>query len=1331
MMTRRTFTISIVLLGGMLLAASRPVSAKDYYFKHYDRSSGLPHKTVYCVMQDSRGFIWFGTKAGISRFDGQNFKNVTFTGGGNGLGSNIVNALVEAPDGTLWFGTQEGLGTYDPVQDSSRPYASPNLPHDFSVSGLNFDKQGRLWVTSAGGILCIDPESGEEWAYDASEYFIPNGLTVTASGKVWITGSDGCVHLFEAEKGEMHRYRILSGDEMSRHINLHGISECGGGELIIATNSDGVRTLSPNTGEVGTLFNRDADGNPIFIHTLLRVRDDEYWFGSESGIHIYKSGAGFCDRITKMYDREYALSDNAVHALFIDRDGGIWAGTFFGGVNYLSGGTPLFDKYLPTDAQGRVHANVIRQILAAPDGNLWVGTEDGGLCLLDISAGVLSIRDDIRWNGRALSRNIQALVLNGGDLWIGTFDDGVYVMDLKTERLKAHIGTDASPSGQSAPLTSAMFRTSSGKILLGTQEGLFVYDETGRKFVPVPSMEGRFIHGIYEDQQHRLWVGTFGQGLYRTDGAFLSRDCGFLKLNFEPSTITSISESARGKLWICTEGFGLYLYDPVSLSCDKVISEQDYPGIIVYQVVGDAMGDSWVSTSYGLIQYNTATGIVNHFTEENGLLTDQFNYNSSYQSREGRIYFGSLRGMVAFSPENAQQHLHSPLKTYFTGLWINGRESGQTLLFKDRISLNHDQSTFSLQFASPYFSSGGNVWYRYRLDGFDSEWKVSYGPKRLEYTKLPPGKYVLRICASDDYDSLGGEESRLTINIKPAPLASTGARIVYLLILISAAFMAMRYVNKRNESRRLAHLEKMNDEKQKEILQAKISFFTNITHEIRTPLTLISGAVNRIRKADEDRFDKDENLQLLSRNTRRLHELVNQILDFRKIESTWFHLDFRRINFNEIVSEAFANFKMGAADRGIDCKLELPDEKCMVTADRDALVKIVSNLLGNALKYCDSLIRVKLCREGNSVLLRVTNDGAKIPEKVREEIFKPFYQYRDGEQPAVGGTGLGLSLARSLAEMNNGKLIYDSSLTDLNSFVLSLSAEQDEKAEAETADSAPAASQSRREEHSHTILIVDDESDVRDFVGEELEDEYNILQAKDGGEALEMLDRHNVSLVISDLMMPGIDGISLCRKIKENIKYCHIPIIVLTAKVSMQAHIDALDSKADAFIEKPFATEQLKAQISSLLANREIMRSTIINSPYAHLPAMASNSIDRKMIEKMNSYIMENLSNPELSVESLADRMNMSLSTLYRKVKSTTSLSPNDFIRLCKLKKAAEMLSGGEMRVNEVASRLGFSKTSYFTNCFMKQFGMTPLDFIRMSRRDGGASCRGSDGQEV
>lgn len=1316
-MTRRAFTI-ILMVGMLLSAAPRLVSAKDYYFKHYDRSNGLPHQTVYCAMQDSRGFMWFGTKAGLSRFDGQNFKNFTFTGSGDGLGSNIVNALAEAPDGVLWFGTQQGLGSYDPVRDRFEPYESQNLPPGFSVSGLCFDRQGKLWIISAKGILCIDPKSGEEWPYDASGNFIPNGLTVTSSGRVWISGSDGCVHLFEAEKGELHRYQILARDEISRHINLHGISECGG-EIIIATNSDGARALSPNTGEVRTLFRKDADGDPIFIHTLLRVRNDEFWFGCESGIHIYRMESGFCDRITKMYDREYSLSDNAVHALFRDRDGGIWAGTFFGGVNYMAGGNPLFDKYLPTDAAGRVHANVIRQIQPAPDGNLWVGTEDGGLCLLDVAAGTLTIRDDIRWNGRALSRNIQALVLDGDDLWIGTFDDGAYVLDLKTGRLKAHVGTDATPSEQSAPLTVTMFRTSSGEILLGTQEGLFVYDASRRRFVPVRSMDGRFIHAIYEDSQRRLWVGTFGQGLYRTEGASFSRDCGFEKLDFAPSTITSVTEGVRGKIWICTEGFGLYQYDPASGACDKVISERDYPGIIVYQVVGDAMGDNWISTSYGLFQYNGHKGIVNHYTEENGLLTDQFNYNSSYQSREGRIYFGSLRGLVAFSPENAQYHRNDRLKVYFTGMWVNGRESGQSLLFSDHVSLNHDQSVFSLQFAAPYFSASGNVWYRYRLDGVDSDWNLSYGPKRLEYTKLPPGKYVLRICASEDYNTWVGEESRLTINVRPAPLASKTARFIYLLVLLSLAVTILLSVRKRNETRRLAHLEKMNDEKQKEILQAKIGFFTNITHEIRTPLTLILGALNRIRRTDEQRFDKDENLQLLSRNTRRLNELINQILDFRKIESTWFHLDFKRVDFNEVVSETFNNFRLGAEDRKIDYQIELPAGSCMVTADRDALIKIVGNMISNALKYCDSLVRVKLESDGDTVRLTVTNDGATIPENVREEIFKPFYQYRDNEHPEVGGTGLGLSLARSLAEMHNGKLVYDSSSPDLNAFVFSLAAEQEEneKTEPEAADTMPASAQDHREGHRHTILIVDDESDVRDFVGEELEDEYNILQAKDGSEALEMLDKHNVSLIISDLMMPNIDGISLCRKIKESIKYCHIPIIVLTAKVSMQAHIDALDSKADAFIEKPFSTEHLKAQIASLLANREIMRSTIINSPYAHLSSMASNSIDRKMIEKMNTYIMENLSSPDLSVESLADQMNMSISTLYRKVRSTTSLSPNEFIRLCKLKKAAELLSGG-LRVNEVATQLGFSKPSYFSNCFMKQFGMTPQEFIRMSKRN-------------
>lgn len=486
------------------------------------------------------------------------------------------------------------------------------------------------------------------------------------------------------------------------------------------------------------------------------------------------------------------------------------------------------------------------------------------------------------------------------------------------------------------------------------------------------------------------------------------------------------------------------------------------------------------------------------------------------------------------------------------------------------------------------------------------------------------------------------------------------------------------------------------------------------------------GSLNRIIKSGEKKLAENENIAVMSKNTQRLLDLVNQLLDFRKIESSTFLMSFVKLDIKQLLEETYSRFTPIAQTRCIDFHFSMPDEGCEIIADKEALIKILSNMLNNAIKFCDHIVEVSLVsiqKEDNSIVrIRVNNDGERIPKDVTTDIFKPFFQYfgEDARVPAKG-SGLGLPLAKSLAEMHNGAFYLDNSITEMNSFVLDLPLEQHDVAEPghspfykET--SSVEGNKDYMHKSMYNVLVVDDEVELRQFVCEELTPQYNVLVADNGKQALEILESHVVSLIISDLMMPVMDGIELCKSVKTNIKYCHIPIIVLTAKVSLQAHIDVLESKADAYIEKPFSTEHLLAQVSNLLANRELIRSTFVRSPHAHLISVASNSIDEKFIGKLNDYVMNNLSDSCLSVESLAEYMNMSVSTLYRKVKAITSLAPNDFIRLCRLKKAAEMLAKGDLRINEVAESLGFSTTSYFTSCFMKQFGITPSEFIKLNK---------------
>lgn len=1308
--------------------------ADNYYFRRYNKENGLSQQTVSCAIQDSRGFMWFGTKIGLNRFDGTRFKTyVSDPEQPNSLPDNGVVALAEAPDGSLWLGTLNGLCIYNPEKDIFTPFASPDITIKGLVDKLVFDKQGNLWALNSDGIYCLDIQTGKHKFFPAQDYFSPTGITITQSGSVWILGFDGNIYLFNPQGMNFSSYPILTDEEKAMHIVPYRILECSNGDLVITTDRIGARLFSPNSGEVKVLFKNDARNNPIFIHTVLQRNKGEFWFGTESGIHIYQLGVGFTEHLQKSYNDEYSLSDNAVHVLLKDREEGIWVGTFFGGINYLSNNNTLFDKYLPKDENGNIRANVIREIHPDTDGNLWVGTEDGGLCFFDTQTKTFRALTNLKWEGHPVSKNIQCLLIDKNVLWIGTIDNGIYQLDLKSQKLINHFTNENTASGLLVNNVVCFKKTLSGETLVGTTGGLYRYIRSENRFELVPELDWGFIHSIYEDTEHTLWVATMGRGMFAFTYNGENEKMVIKTIPFISNYVTTVFEDSKKRIWIGTEGNGLFLYDREKKILTQALSKPDYSGQIIYQIIEDATGMLWITTSNGLLHYDPEQKEVSRFTTLDGLPIDQFSYNSSYQDRIGNIYIGSLKGMISFSPENFSKNAE-PLKVFFTGIQLFNKEIEtyqpdsplkQSITFTDKIILRHDQSTFSIDFAIPTYSISQNVWCRYKLDGVDREWVVSQGPKKLHYTKLPPGKYVLHVQASRESGTWSGEASSLVVIVKPPFWSTPFAYFLYTFVVLAAFTLFFFRYRKRIKENERRQIETLQNEKHKEILQAKISFFTNITHEIRTPLTLIMGSLNRIIKSGEKELAENENIVVMNKNTQRLLDLVNQLLDFRKIESSTFLMSFVKMDIRQLLEDTYSRFTPISQIRCVDFNLTMPDEACEIMADKEALIKILSNMLNNAIKFCDHIVEVsliKMQKEDNSIVrIRVSNDGDRIPKDVTSDIFKPFFQYfGEDAKIAVKGSGLGLPLAKSLAEMHNGVFYLDESITEMNSFVLDLPLEQHDVAETEHSpyykDSHFIEINKDYTRKNATVLVVDDEVELRQFVCEELAPQYNILVAENGKQALEILESHVVSLIVSDLMMPVMDGIELCQSVKTNIKYCHIPIVILTAKVSLQAHIDALESKADAYIEKPFSTEHLLAQVSNLLANRELIRSTFVRSPHAHLISVASNSIDEKFMGKMNDYVMNNLADSCLSVESLAEYMNMSVSTLYRKVKATTSLAPNDFIRLCRLKKAAELLAKGDLRVNEVSHSLGFSTVSYFTSCFMKQFGITPSEFIKLIR---------------
>lgn len=520
-------------------------------------------------------------------------------------------------------------------------------------------------------------------------------------------------------------------------------------------------------------------------------------------------------------------------------------------------------------------------------------------------------------------------------------------------------------------------------------------------------------------------------------------------------------------------------------------------------------------------------------------------------------------------------------------------------------------------------------------------------------------------------------------------------------------------------------MEKFEQEKEREIYHAKIDFFTNVAHEIRTPLTLIKGPLENIILKKKVDAETREDLNIMKQNTERLLNLTNQLLDFRKTESQGFRLNFAKCNITEVLKETHLRFTSLAKQKGLEFTLQLPEADFYAHVNQEAFTKIISNLLNNAVKYSEHYIHVSLevteGDESNVFRIRTVNDGVIIPREMREKIFQPFVRFNEREDGKVTtGTGIGLALSRSLAELHQGTLAMGEE-ENSNTFCLTLPIVQDmtitltpeTKAEPELVSETPVeVEQGEKKDNHPTVLVVEDNSDMRAFVVRQLSKEYAVLSAVNGAEALKMLDGNYVNLVVSDVVMPVMDGFELCKTIKSDLNYSHIPVILLTAKTNIQSKIEGMELGADAYIEKPFSVEYLQACASNLIQNREKLRRTFAQSPFVAANTMALTKADEDFIKRLNEVILANLNNPEFSMDDIADSLNMSRSNFYRKIKGVLDLSPNEYLRLERLKKAAQLLKEGEGRVTEICYMVGFNSPSYFAKCFQKQFGVLPKDFV-------------------
>lgn len=1034
-----------VLTVFLLVFSSFALRGQPHYFKHFQVDQGLSHNSVTCIIQDRLGFIWVGTKGGLDRFDGHEFEDITLDPGT--AGANHVTSLYEDRRGKIWIGTISGLFRFDPR--SGRCERVPQSPA-LRVADIREDTANQVWFIAGGRLYKYNGQTSRITALNLQA----SAIEIDSEGGVWIGGRQGAVKKVDAETNQ------TTPVEQPRHQSINrGLITCMAAmnQFLIVGTTRGLWRLDRRTAEWKPLLTKNSQGADVFVRDIEAVKNEgKYYIATESGLFVYDYGKDRFESVEKVRGDPYSLNDNAVYTVCVDNRNGVWLGTFFGGVNFYSRENGSFEKYSPLPANASISGNAVREICGDDEGNVWIGTEDAGITKFNPKTGFFEhlVFGDPR-TGISYP-NIHGLLVDGGHLYAGPFVHGLEVMDLASGKVvDRYPDIRTRDSLFASNFVMSIYKIRDGRILVGTTgAGLYWYDLPSRTLTQVQEIPKRsYVYAIFEDHAGIIWTGSLSSGVFYFNPK--TGEHGNVNFSIDSAdrrfyTIQGIHEDRNRALWFTSEGGGLIRLDSSRTGFRRYTKADGLPTEYTYRMLEDRSGRLWISSLKGLICFNPQTEDINVYTQANGLITDQFNYSSAYKTADGKMYFGTVKGMVAFTPENLVKNTQPP-PLYITGLQVGDTKIrpkdslailGTSALVTDSVTLDYKHSSFEIAFAALDFAAPSAIRYRYRMEGFEDKWTYLSSNRKAYYTGLPAGTYRFVVTAESNVGYWKTKPKSLVVTVLPPLWKSWPAYVCYALAVLLLVASTVYYYH-RNVKRRNARRLKLRElEMEKEAYRSKIEFFTNIAHEIRTPLTLIKGPVEWAYDKAEDAGAVKRNLTLVKNYTDRLVALTTQLLDFRKAEINQFSLNFAHTDIGMTTANLIADFTPEAEKRDIVLRAFGQKMPLMAAVDREAFVKIVSNLLSNAIKYADQYVSVEWEEDAiaQQFSVIVANDGEIIPEKYREKIFEPFFRIPSRKE--VQGTGIGLSLARSLADLHDGTLDVIVDETALNIFVLTLPTNQ-------------------------------------------------------------------------------------------------------------------------------------------------------------------------------------------------------------------------------------------------------------------------------------------------
>ncbi len=1312
-------------------------NAQRFFFRHYTVSDGLCANTIWDIEQDDQGYMWFGTKYGLSRFDGYNFKSFQKQKGVPGtIGNNFIRKIFRFDAKTFWIGTDEGIYVFNLDTEKFRRF---DPLKNYFINDVMRSKNGDVWIaTKEKGVFCFSPLTNKlkHFSTTTSPRISSNEVSKVLEdddGRVWIGTYGKGIDVLNPVTNHVRHYTSTTPEARLSSNFILDLYKDAHGDIWIGTMAGGLNLWNKQLDSF-KVYQKSA-GNSIsdnIVRSIYEPKPGFIYLGTEKGLNIYDKKNNIFTVYQNKNNDPFSINDDAVYNVFRDREGGIWVGTFFGGVNYYHEGGTGFEFYYPSGLKNSLSGNAVSAFLETNPGQIWIGTEDGGLDHFNTSDK--TFRKFPYRNGQdSLSyHNIHALYMDkSGNIWIGMYTGGVNVLNPITGKIKRYKSDPGDVYSLSDNSIYSIDEDRQGRIWVSTISGLNLYDQKKDRFIRLKgkNLDKSCIYQVYQDSDYVIWIATYDNGLIKMD-----RDNQLTQYatSNKPGAISSnkvicMFDDENGNLWLGTDGGGLTV---LNKKTGKFRASTEINSAVVFGIVKDDLGKLWFSTNNGVFEFDPKSGTKRNFGKWDNLQSEQYNYKAYYKDSSGKLYFGGINGFNAFHPEGINSSVAMP-KVSFTNfqlfnkdLLVNDENSPlkAAINYTSEVVLKADQSVLSIEYACLSFIAPNKLQYAFKMQGFDEGWNNVGSQRKATYTNLPPGKYNFQVKVINDLGAHVGQISSMQIRILPPFYKTITAYIIYIVVFIGAIFWLRRYVFKKEKKRQEIKLERLKNKNEKDFYKQKIEFFTAMAHEIRTPLSLIIAPLEKLLSHKAKDEESRGHLQLMEENSDRLLTLVNQLLDFRRIESDIFEIHPEPVELIWLINSICDRFSPIAEKKGLKFFVVSHFNELNVDADPEALMKILSNLLINAFKFARTKLEIKVdalytSEHGEQMVsISVEDDGIGIPRSQLDSIFKKFFKVSTEEHQYtnLGGTGIGLALAKSLSEKHGGQLKVESEEGLKTIFTVLIPFRLHEP---DTVLDIEEVIEER--EGQQTVLVVEDDPSLLDFLSKSFTAEgYYTLKAKNGNEGLIQLDNHQVDLVISDVMMPVMDGIEFCRIIKNNIAYSHLPVVLLTAKTNTDAEIQGLESGADAYIAKPFKWKQLSLIIKNLLELQANLKLRFAQSPLEGTEILNSGNRDKNFLDKITQIIEARISDTQLSVEDLGREVGLSRSSLYKKIKAQTGHVPNEFVRLIRLKAAAKLLVEQEYTISEIGYMAGFNSHSYFSKCFYTQFKLTPTEFAEKHKKE-------------